>query len=169
MNKKKVIHPLSPIYDDTSQILLLGSLPSVKSREENFYYAHPQNRFWKVLAILFKEPFPTTKQEKTNLVLKHHVAIWDVIHSCYINGSSDASISDVKANDIAALIKKTNIKAVFTTGNTAKKYYDKYCYPNTKIEAINLPSTSTANASYSLEKLVEAYQIILDYLSSSNA
>ncbi len=165
--KKKVIHTLLPIYNKESKVLLLGSLPSVKSREENFYYAHPQNRFWKVLANVLKVKVPVTKEEKTNLLLTHHIAIWDVIHSCYICGSSDASISNVKVNNIKKIIQNSNIQAVFTTGTTAKKYYDKYCYEQTKIPAINLPSTSPANAAYSLEKLISAYQQIELFLKDN--
>lgn len=156
--KKKVIHPLEPIFDDNCEILLLGSIPSVKSREENFYYAHPKNRFWKVLGAIFKHSKLTTKEEKIEFLLNNHIAIWDVIHSCNIKNSSDSSISNVKVNDIKKLIKKTKITKIFTIGKTAKKYYDKYCFPKTKIEAISLPSTSPANAVYSLEKLILEYE-----------
>lgn len=160
--KKQIIHPLKPIYNTQSQVLLLGSLPSIKSREEKFYYAHPQNRFWKVLASVLQEEVPTTKQEKTAMLLTHQLALWDVIHSCSIIGSSDASITDVKVNHLQEILKHSKIKYIFTTGKTAKKYYDKYCFKETGIEAINLPSTSPANAAYTLEKLIEAYQQIIN-------
>lgn len=158
MTKKKVIHPLDPIFDKDCEILLLGSIPSVKSREENFYYAHPKNRFWKVLSKVYESNHPINNEEKIEFLLNHHIAIWDVIHSCNIKNSSDASITNVKVNNIKKLIKSTKIKRIFTLGKTAKKYYDKYCLSNTKIEAISLPSTSPANATYSLEKLVIEYK-----------
>ena len=161
-SEKKVVHPLEPIYDKNSKILLLGSLPSVKSREESFYYAHPQNRFWRVLSSVLNEKLPITNEEKQDMLLKNHIALWDVIHSCYIKGSSDASIKEVKANDINSLLQKTSITTIFTTGKTAQKYYDKYCYPKTKIKAICLPSTSPANALKKESDLIEAYKIILD-------
>lgn len=158
---KKIIHPIKPIFNKESKILFLGSFPSITSRKNMFYYAHPQNRFWKVLSIIFNEDNPSTIEEKTNLLLKHNIALWDVIKSCTINGSSDASISNVVVNDLDIILKHANISKIFVDGKTAKKYYDKYIYPKTKIDAILLPSTSSANATYSLEKLVEEYKKII--------
>lgn len=155
-----VTHPLEPLYNSESQVLILGSLPSSISRKQHFYYAHPRNRFWSLLATIFKEDLPTTNKEKKDLLLRHHIALWDVIKTCRIHGSSDQSIKDVIANDINFVIKSSQIKTIFTNGNTAKKFYDKYCLEKTKIKAIALPSSSPANASYSFDKLLTSYRII---------
>lgn len=160
----RVFHEFGPYYNKNSKVLILGSLPSVKSREEGFYYAHPQNRFWKTLAAVYHEEIPTTLLEKKKFLKKHGIALWDVIESCDIKGSSDSSIQHVIPNDILSLLKKTNIQAIFTTGRKAKQLYDKYCYPNTKLEAIYLPSTSPANCPKNIEqKLQESYQQIKQY------
>ena len=159
----KVIHPFEPIYDKNSEILILGSFPSVKSREINFYYGHPQNRFWKVLAKLYNQSEPLTVNQKINFLLANKISVWDVIKSCNIEGSSDSSICDVKINDIESLLKKTNIKAIYLNGKTSYKYFcenfkgklDK----NIKIEV--LPSTSSANASFTLKRLVEKWKVIM--------
>ena len=155
-----VTHDFEPVYNAESEVLILGTLPSVKSRENQFYYGHPQNRFWKVLAILFNETVPLTMEEKKAMLYRNHVAIWDVIESCDIIGSSDSSIKNVIPADIAGLFKKTRIKTVFANGNLAKKLYDQYAFPLTGIEAVKLPSTSPANARYSLEKLTKNWEII---------
>ena len=157
---KKIIHPIPPLFWDNSKVLILGSFPSVKSRENNFYYGHPQNRFWKVLACLFDQPVPNTVEEKKAFLYRNHIAIWDVIESCDIIGSSDSSIKNVVVTDIRSLLDKTEIKAVFANGNLAKKLYDQYAFPLTGIEAVKLPSTSPANAQYSLEKLTKNWEII---------
>lgn len=167
MKKETIIHPLQPIYTEDSLILILGSLPSKKSREENFYYANPKNRFWSVLSQIFQET-PKTKEEKITFLKKHRLALWDVIHSCDIKGSSDASICNVKANNISSLIKKTKIKYIITTGQTAKKYYDKFLLPKTKIEAIVLPSTSPASAKVKEDELIKKYKVIKDLLERGN-
>lgn len=159
---KKIIHPLEPIYDSKSKILILGSFPSVLSRQKNFYYANYQNRFWKIIASLYNEENPLTKEDKTKLLLNHDIALWDVIHSCTIEGSSDSSISNVKVNDLNIILKNSDVKTIYVNGKTALKYYNKYIYPKTNINAIYLPSTSSANASYSLTKLIEEYKIILE-------
>lgn len=158
--KEKIIHPFKPVYDKNSKILILGSLPSPKSREQGFYYGHPQNRFWKVLALVFEKPVPLTIEEKTLFVLTHHIALWDVIKSCKIKGASDSSISKVEVNDIGLLIKKSHIQYIVTTGKKAYALYQKYVFPMTKIEAICLPSTSPANCRMKEETLIEAYQIL---------
>lgn len=154
MDKQKVIHPLKPIYDTNSEVLILGSFPSVISRQQNFYYANPNNRFWKVLEVIFKEEI----NDREQFCLKHHIALWDVIHSCTIKGSSDSSIENVVVNDIEALIKKTNIHTIFTTGKKAESLYRKYI--NLDIKYIPLPSTSSANAKMKVEDLVKEYKVI---------
>lgn len=151
-----VEHPLEPIYDNNSKILILGTMPSIKSRELKFYYAHPQNRFWKVLEKVFK----TKIIDKKEFLHKNNIALWDVVASCEIRGSSDSSIKNVIPNDIKSLIEKTNIKYIFTTGKTAYSLYNKYLYEKTKIEAILLPSPSPANCKMKLEELVKEYEII---------
>ena len=162
MERERIVHPIPPTYDADSRILILGSFPSVKSREMMFYYGHPQNRFWKVLASVLSEPLPATIDEKKAMLLKHHIALWDVLDSCTIIGASDTSIEDVVPNDIASLLAKTKIKRIFCTGAAAHKLYEKYCEKATGIKAIKLPSTSPANCAVKFEKLVEAYREIMD-------
>lgn len=152
----KVEHDLEPVFDEKSKILILGTMPSVKSREYGFYYMHPQNRFWSVLENLFQEKI----EDKKEFCLKHHIALWDTLKSCSINGSSDSSISNIEVNDLSLILNKTNIKAIITTGKKAHEIYQKYLYPKYKIEDICLPSTSPANATRSKEQLISDYQII---------
>lgn len=154
----KVIHPLKPIYDSNSKILILGSFPSVKSREANFYYGHPQNKFWRTLERVYEENIGPSNMDKTKFLLKHNIALWDVIKSCTIIGSNDNSIKDVTVNNIERLVKITKIKKIYTTGKKAYNLYQKYIYPKTKIEAIYLPSTSPLNASISLENIINEYK-----------
>lgn len=154
-------HPLPPIFDTHSTILILGSFPSVASRKAGFYYHHPQNRFWKVLATLTKEPIPITIEAKKDLLAKHHIALWDVIEKCSIKGSSDASIQNVKASNIAMLLDQCPIERIFANGQTASKLYTKHCEILTCKPIITLPSTSPANAAFSLEALIEAWRILL--------
>ncbi len=151
-------HTFLPVYDGRSRILILGTFPSVKSRENQFYYGHPQNRFWKVTAALAKSPAPQTVEEKKNMLLEGHIAIWDVIASCEIEGSSDSSIRNVVVNDIAGLLQKTNIRAVFCNGGKACELYEKYCEKSCGKKAYKLPSTSPANAAWSLERLIESWR-----------
>ena len=155
MQKKaeKQDHGFGPVYDAASTILILGSFPSVKSREQKFYYGHPQNRFWKVLAAILKEPVPETIPEKKKMVLQHHIALWDVLESCRITGSSDSSIGEEIPVDIETVTGQCRIRKIFTNGSTAKKMYDRYLYPVTEKDAVCLPSTSPANASWSVERL----------------
>ncbi len=162
MPAEHLVHPLAPVYDRSSRILILGSFPSVQSRRMNFYYAHPQNRFWKVLSVLFNEDISDRKQ----FCLDHHIALWDVIESCTITGSSDASIRDVKVNDIGRLLETTAVRTVFTTGSAADRLYRKYI--NVSCPQIALPSTSAANAAMRLDDLVKAYGIILEKLNEEN-
>lgn len=151
---ERISHPFPPVFDGNSKILILGTFPSVKSRESGFYYGHRQNRFWKVLSAIFAEPLPATVEEKKSLLLRNHIALWDMAESCGITGSSDASIRDVIPADIKALVDRTKIGAVFTNGGLAKRLYDKYALQSTGIEAVKLPSTSPANARNSLDSLI---------------
>ena len=158
----RVTHEFPALFDANSEVILLGSIPSPKSREQGFSYGHPQNRFWKVLANVLDEPLPATIDEKKAMLLKHHIALWDVLDSCTIIGASDTSIEDVVPNDIATLLAKTKIRRIFCTGATAHKLYEKYCEKSTGIKAIKLPSTSPANCAVKFEKLEEAYREIID-------
>lgn len=152
-----ICHTFRPVYDRNSKILILGSLPSVKSREAGFYYGHPQNRFWKVLAALFACSVPETIEEKKRMLLTHRVALWDVIESCDIIGSNDSSIKNVVPADIGAILERTDICAVYANGKKAESLYRRYIYPKTKVPAVGLPSTSPANAACSFEKLAEVW------------
>ena len=160
----KVYHTLEPIYSKNSTVLILGSMPSVVSREKQFYYRHPQNRFWRVLAALTNNPLPQTNEEMKNMLQTSGIALWDVISSCEITGSSDASIKDVTVNDIGLILKSASIKAVFLNGSKAGQLYRRYCKTTEDIPKTVLPSTSPANASYSLERLIESWSIIKQYL-----
>lgn len=158
-----LIHEFAPVYNKDSKILILGTFPSVKSRAQNFYYGHPQNRFWKVLAYITKEPIPTTIEEKQKLLLSHHIALWDVIQSCEIIGSSDSSIRNVVPADIPRLLPQTSVTTIFGNGNKACHLFQKYTLPAlshvSNLQAIeNLPSTSPANASWSLERLCACWR-----------
>ena len=153
-------HTIKPVYDSRSRILILGSFPSVKSREQQFFYGHKQNRFWRVLAQVFDCAVPEDIPQKREMLLSHHVAVWDVIASCEITGSSDASIRDVVPNDLSRILSCADISAVYTNGGKAHQLYQKYIFPVNGREAYLLPSTSPANAGYSLERLVEAWQVI---------
>lgn len=159
-----VTHPYEPVFDCYSKVLILGTIASPASRANGFYYTHPHNRFWKVLAEVFKYSFPESIEDKKSLLLKNNVALWDVLKSAYISGASDSSITDPIPNDLNLVIRNSDIKAVFTTGKKAYELYNKLCYPNAKINAICLPSTSPANCAYSFDRLVEEYSVILNYL-----
>lgn len=153
-------HPFPPLYNKNSKILILGSFPSVKSREQMFFYGHPQNRFWKVISSVFECDEPKTIEEKKQFLLGNGIALWDVIASCEIMGSSDSSIKNVKVNDISKIIKEADIRQIFVNGRTAEKYFKKYTKTQINKDAICLPSTSPANASWSLENLVEKWKAI---------
>ena len=163
-NEHPVVHPIPPVYRADSRILILGSFPSVKSRETGFFYGHPQNRFWKLLALLMEDEIPDTIPKKKDFLLRHRIAVWDVIHSCTIEGSSDSSIRDVVPNDISMILEKTQIKTIFTNGGKAHSLYEKYVYPVCGIHAVKLPSTSPANAAFSLERLKSAWQPVCESL-----
>ena len=159
-----ISHPIPPVFDGHSRILILGSFPSVKSRETAFFYGHPQNRFWKVISTILGESLPTTVDEKRELLLKHRVALWDVLASCDIDGSADSSIRNAAPNDISAILSTADVRAIFVNGKTAEKYYNRYIKPLTNRSAICLPSTSPANAATSFERLLDAWQRINDHL-----
>lgn len=152
-------HPIPPLYDKNSKILILGSFPSVKSREEMFFYGHPMNRFWKVISGVFNCPTPKTIKEKTDFLLSCNIALWDVIASCDIIGSSDSSIKNVVPNDLSVILSTANIQQIFVNGKTAYKYYNKYIRDTIKKEAMCLPSTSPANAAWTVERLIEAWKV----------
>ena len=155
-----IVHPIEPVFDKNSKILILGSFPSVRSREEGFFYGHKQNRFWKVVSAVFEEEVPKTIPQKKAFLLRNHIALWDVIHSCDITGSSDSSIKNVVANDLSIILEHSGIRKIFVNGKTAEKYYIKYSEKDTHIKAICLPSTSPANAAFSVDRLTEAWKII---------
>ena len=159
-----IVHPLKPVFDENSRVLVLGTMPSPKSREYGFYYSHPQNRFWRVISDLYGAPIPQTNEEKTELLLQNRIALWDVLKSCRIDGADDASIRDPEPNDIAGLLARTKIRAVFTTGTKAASLYRRLCRKQTGLDAVALPSTSPANCRfYTYEKLREAYRALLNY------
>lgn len=159
---KQLTHTFEPIYNEKSKILILGSFPSVKSREHNFYYGHPQNRYWKVLATVLGVKVPETVDEKRKMLLDNNIAIWDVIHSCSIIGSSDTSIKDVVVNDFSEILNNSNVKTIYVNGGKAYELYHKYAEKTTGIKAIKLPSTSPANAAWSLDRLCETWKQIID-------
>lgn len=158
---ERIHHNFEPVWDDRSRILILGTFPSVKSREQNFYYGHPQNRFWPLIAALCGEDVPISIPEKQALLLRHGIAIWDVIASCEIIGSSDSSIRNVEANDIASLLRQAPIKRIAANGAKAAELYHRYCEPSTGVPCIKLPSTSPANAAWSLSRLKTEWERLL--------
>ena len=164
MEYQHITHPFDPIYDCNSRILILGSLPSVKSRENAFYYGHPQNRFWKLLARLFGEEVPRTTDEKRSLALRRHIAMWDTIHSCTIVGSSDSSIRDVVPNDLSVILENSRAERIFCNGAASYNLYKKYIFPSTGIEAVKLPSTSPANAAFGMDRLEDEWKILREYV-----
>ena len=157
-------HTIAPVYDEHSRVLILGSFPSVKSREQQFFYGHKQNRFWPVMAQVLGCAVPESIEEKRKMLLAHHVAVWDVIASCEITGSSDASIRDVIPNDLSTILSRADIRGIYTNGGKAHQLYRKYIFPVNGREARLLPSTSPANAGWSQERLTEAWQIIREAL-----
>ncbi|MDD4602131.1 MAG: DNA-deoxyinosine glycosylase [Negativicutes bacterium] len=162
--RQTVEHPLSPIYDEHSRILILGTMPSPMSRQRAFYYAHPQNRFWQILCALLGRPPVGDNNARRSLCLSHGIALWDVLQSCTIEGASDASIRDAVPNNIAQILAIADIQAIFTTGQTAGRFYHRLCEHSTGKPAIVLPSPSAANAAMRLDTLIERYQILLPYL-----
>ena len=154
-------HKIPPIYNVHSNILILGTFPSVKSREGKFFYNHPQNRFWKVLAAIYECSTPTTITEKKHFLLQNHIAVWDVIESCEIQGSSDSSIKNVIPNNLDIILNAADIKEIYTNGQKAHKLYEAYCQPTTLRSAVSLPSTSPANAAFSLERLTHIWSSLI--------
>lgn len=160
MEEKKhehIVHPFPPLYDANSEILILGSLPSVKSREQMFFYGHPQNRFWKVMSAVLGEALPTTIEQKKQMLLKHRIALWDTIYSCDIIGSSDSSIKNVTPTDLRRILEKSKVQRIFCNGGTSGRYFQKYQQKVLGMEATVLPSTSPANAAFSVEKLIRIW------------
>lgn len=153
-------HPFGPLFNDSSRVLILGSFPSVKSREQNFFYGHPQNRFWRVIAAVLRQPVPESIEEKKQLILANGLALWDSIASCEITGSSDASIRNARANDIGIILDNCKIEGIYCNGRKSHELYCKYIEPETGRSAVCLPSTSPANAQWTLEKLIEAWSVI---------
>ena len=160
----RISHEFAPVFNEQSRILILGTFPSVKSREQKFYYGHPQNRFWKVIARLVNAEVPLTIAEKKMLLLDNKIAVWDVLAGCEIRGAEDSSIRNPIPNDMNLILEHSDIQAIFTTGTKAARLYKKYCYPQTGIQAISLPSTSPANCRMSYEELYDAYAVIKKYL-----
>ncbi len=158
----RIVHPFGPLFDRDSRILILGSLPSVKSREQNFFYGHPQNRFWPLLAALCGEAAPSTVEQKRMLALRHHIALWDTIYSCDIVGSSDSSIRNVVPTDLRPILEHSRIRRIFCNGATSGRYFKQYQSKTLGIEATVLPSTSPANAAWTMEKLQNAWRVILE-------
>ena len=166
MEKESLRHPFPAIYAPDSRILILGSFPSVKSREQKFCYAHPQNRFWRIIAALLGTDVPQTTEEKRAFLLAHRIALWDVIASCDIAGSSDASIRNAVPNDLSPILETASVRQIFTNGGTAHRLYRKYISPLTGREDIVLPSSSPANAARSLDALIDAWQIVREALEA---
>ena len=157
MEEKHVTHGFPPVFDENSRVLILGSMPSVKSREASFYYGHPQNRFWRVLSAVTGEVFPEEITGKRELLLRRGIALWDVIAECDITGSSDSSIRNVVPNDLSVILTQADIRAIFTNGAAASSIYKRYQLPHTGFPSVALPSTSPANASWSLDRLVQKW------------
>ena len=159
-----IIHSIEPVFDTESRVLILGTMPSPKSREVQFYYGHPQNRFWRVLAAVLGEEVPQSVPEKKAMLLRHRIALWDVLAECEITGASDPSIRNPVANDLSVILDHAPVQAVFTTGATAWKLYTRLQKPHTGIEAVRLPSTSPANCAVKMEALTEAYTVSYTHL-----
>lgn len=153
-------HPIPPVFDEHSTVLILGSFPSVKSRDAGFFYGHPQNRFWRVMSAVFGDSLPHTNDEKRSFLLRHGIALWDVIASCEIVGSADSSIKNVTPNDLSVILSSAPIDRIFVNGKTAEMYYKKYAHPSTSRPPVCLPSTSPANAAWSLERLIDAWSVV---------
>lgn len=164
MRHEHIEHGIPPVFNAESRVLILGTMPSPKSRENGFYYMHPQNRFWRVISTVLGEPLPTTNGERASLLLKNKIALWDTLAQCDIIGASDCSVKNAVPNDISVITDTADIKAIFTTGKAAYKYYCRFQQESTGIEAICLPSTSPANARFGLDALIDEYKIIKNYL-----
>ena len=161
---KTVTHEFGPFYNCNSRVLILGSIPSPKSREQGFYYGHPRNRFWTVMADILEEEFPETVDDRKALLAQHKIALWDVLASCEIKGADDSSIRNPKANNLKMIIDASEVRAVFATGKKAEALYNRYCRSSCGIDIICLPSTSPANCGCSYERLRDEYSRILKYI-----
>ncbi|MDD4112567.1 MAG: DNA-deoxyinosine glycosylase [Herbinix sp.] len=157
---KSLVHTVPPVFNENSKILILGSFPSIKSREGEFFYHHPQNRFWRVISAICDEKLPETIDDKKQLLIRNQIALWDVVHSCQVIGSADSSIKNVIPNDITPVIEHADIQRIYANGATAFRLYKRYIYKDNRREIILLPSTSPANASFSLEKLIDIWSVI---------
>lgn len=164
MKNEYITHQFRPVYNEKSRILMLGTMPSPKSREVGFYYGHPRNRFWKVVSDVCGEDLPETKEEKTAFALRNGIAVWDVLAGCEIKGADDSSIRNPKPNDMSIILAHADIQAIYATGTKAAQLYKRYCYPVTGREIITLPSTSPANCRISYEELYQVYEQIKEYL-----
>jgi len=158
------MHPFPPVFDENSRVLILGSFPSVKSREEGFFYGHPRNRFWPLIAALTGENVPISPDEKKKLLFGHGIALWDVISECNISGSADASIKNAHPNDLTLILKCSSVEKIYTNGNAAYKIYNRLILPKLGIEAEVLPSSSPANASFGFERLLEKWSVISEFI-----
>lgn len=161
---ERVVHNFAPIYDGDSRVLMLGTMPSPKSREAGFYYGHPRNRFWKVVSDVCGEKTPETKEDKISFALRNHIAVWDVLAGCQIRGADDSSIRNPVPNDLQEILTKADIRAVYATGTKAAQLYRRYCYPKTGLEIVTLPSTSPANCTVTYEALFQAYAVIVQHM-----
>ena len=164
METEHLVHPIPPLYDKDSRVLILGSFPSRASRSAMFFYGHPRNRFWPLIARITGSETPVTVDDKRRLALSCGIALWDTVASCDIRGSSDASIAGIVAYDVGVILRAAPIRAVFTNGTTSSALYKKYVFPKTGVESIPLPSTSPANAAMSMDDLFERWKVIADYL-----
>ena len=160
--REHLTHPFGPLYDERSRVLILGSFPSPKSREQAFFYGHPRNRFWGVIAAVLGEDAPSSVEQKRAFCARNRIALWDVIASCEITGSSDASIRNAVPNDLSPILRGAPIEHIFVNGGTAYDLYCRHILPVTGIEAVKLPSTSPANAAWTLERLIEAWRVIAE-------
>lgn len=160
----KQVHPIPPLFSENSRVLILGSFPSVASREAAFFYGHKQNRFWRVISELFGAELPESIETKTSMILENRLALWDVIAECDITGSSDSSIKNVRPNDLNIILSGCDIKQIFVNGKTAEKNYIRYIEPELGRKAVCLPSTSPANAAWSVERLVGEWKIIKEFV-----
>lgn len=159
--QQHISHEIDPVFDERSRVLILGTMPSPRSREQGFFYGHPQNRFWKVLAAVVDEPIPESIPDKKRMLIAHGIALWDVLASCTIQGASDASIRDPRPNDLRLILDRANIQKIFCTGAKATQLYRKLCEPELGIPCEQLPSTSPANAAAKLPQLIETYRAAL--------
>lgn len=164
MEYERLSHTVDPVFDRNSKILILGTFPSIKSRESGFFYGHPQNRFWRVLARICGSACPVSIDEKKQMLLNNHIVLWDVINTCDIAGSADSTIVNVMPNDLSVIRNTANIQQIFVNGKKAEELYKKFLEKQTGIKAICLPSTSPANASWSEDRLVDSWSVIKEFI-----